>query len=284
MHFQLRKVWPPLRSVDLIAKPLVLATYRMAPSLPFKFFETFAEIIEDILERPVVLLHETKDNRPIPSDLVEIAIMPASENWNIGKLLPVTFEFQHALNMPKCTNMYADVVVLKHSSPRISLGRSMSSLQECKVSIAKKNYRHNSVAGLFWNYLISTGRTPQFFATVLDANNGRDVISMVIDGIADAGIVEAPVLTCNRYNLVGAEELEIFASIGPLPPYRIMIHPRAAEEYGNMLTDGLLENDSKWHKRLNCLGILGFAKNSADNYKPIDETPVVTEIFYSSEY
>jgi len=57
-----------------------------------------------------------------------------------------------------------------------------------------------------------------------DANSQLEVLQMVAGKQAEVGIVEAPVIGCHKMTMIGAEFLQILISLGPLPPYRIMIN------------------------------------------------------------
>lgn len=57
-----------------------------------------------------------------------------------------------------------------------------------------------------------------------DANSQLGVLRMVAAKQAEIGILEAPVIGCNKMAVIGAEFLQILTSLGPLPPYRIMIN------------------------------------------------------------
>lgn len=46
---------------------------------------------------------------------------------------------------------------------------------------------------------------------------------MVAGKQAEVGILESPVIKCHRNTLPGINSLHILTSLGPLPPYRIMI-------------------------------------------------------------
>jgi hypothetical protein len=58
---------------NLNQRPLVLATH-LVPSLPIGLFEVLAEIFEVVTKKPVVLLHETRINRQVAKDIVDIGI------------------------------------------------------------------------------------------------------------------------------------------------------------------------------------------------------------------
>lgn len=59
---------------------------------------------------------------------------------------------------------------------------------------------------------------------LVDGNSQLDVLHMVANKQAEVGVLEAPVIRCQKLAVIGAEFLHILASLGPLPPYRIMIN------------------------------------------------------------
>lgn len=66
-----RKIWRPLSAPNMNERPLVLAIH-LSPSLPIEIFEVFAEIIEVVTKKPVVLLYETRFGRPVAKDITDI--------------------------------------------------------------------------------------------------------------------------------------------------------------------------------------------------------------------
>lgn len=46
---------------------------------------------------------------------------------------------------------------------------------------------------------------------------------MVAGKQAEIGILESPVIKCHKDVLPGIESVQILTSLGPLPPYRIMV-------------------------------------------------------------
>lgn len=46
---------------------------------------------------------------------------------------------------------------------------------------------------------------------------------MVAGKQAEIGILESPVIKCHKNTLPGINSLHILTSLGPLPPYRIMV-------------------------------------------------------------
>lgn len=62
---------PPGPAPDLDQRPIVLATH-LVPSLPIGLFEVLAEVIETATRTPVVLLYESRCDRPVAKDVVDI--------------------------------------------------------------------------------------------------------------------------------------------------------------------------------------------------------------------
>lgn len=73
-----RKIWKPISVPNFKEPHLVLATHHLVPSLPIELFEVFAEMIEVVTKRPVVLVHECRDNRPIAKEVVDIGTSKSS--------------------------------------------------------------------------------------------------------------------------------------------------------------------------------------------------------------
>ncbi|KYN08212.1 PREDICTED: uncharacterized protein LOC108775882 [Cyphomyrmex costatus] len=273
-----RKFWPPMSAPNFNEHHLVLASHHLVPSLSFGLFEMFAEIIEVVTKKPVVLLHESRDNRPIAAEIADIVILPAAETWNDGVLLPASFVFEHRLNKDKSANLYADVIVAKDRAPHI---QDIMDLRGHRCAVP--NNRHQfSAAGLLFNYLYSKGENMMFFGHVLDGRTQMEVLEMVAGKQAEIGILESSVIRCNKYNVHGADSLHILTSLGPLPPYRIMIKNTLANQLAKELTAYLLNIDKneEWLKRLSPYGVIGFAKNSMDYYNLVDKKCVETNVPY----
>ncbi|EFN67451.1 hypothetical protein EAG_01781 [Camponotus floridanus] len=167
-------------------RPLVLAIH-LSPSLPIEVFEVFAEIIEVVTKKPVVLLYETRFGRPVAKDITDI-----------------------------------------------------------------------------------------------DANSQLEVLRMVAGKQAEVGILEAPVIGCHKMTIIGAEFLQILLSLGPLPPYRIMINKALENTLAKELTTYLLNINQRkeWMDRLSPFGIVGFAENSTDFYNLDEIKSVITSVRY----
>ncbi|KMQ94612.1 hypothetical protein RF55_5219 [Lasius niger] len=219
---------------NLNERPLVLAIH-LAPSMPIELFEVFAEIIEVITKKPVVLLYESRFGRPVAKDITDIAILPAADDWNDGVLLPVSFVFEHHLNKNNSPHVFVDILVANDRAPHVEV----------------------------------------------NGNSQLDVLQMVANKQAEVGVLEAPVIRCQKLAVIGAEFLHILASLGPLPPYRIMINKAQVNTLAKELATYLLNinQNKEWMDRLSTFGIVGFAENSTDFYNQ-DEKSIPTSVPY----
>jgi hypothetical protein len=265
----MRKVWPPLSNPNFETDCLVLATVHMLPSFPMKIFELFAEMIEAVTNQPVVLMHECRHNRPKTAimNMADIIIAPAAETEIADfELLPVSFVFDHHQNKTKSASVYADVIVASDRAPHIN---KILDLRGHCCAIIDEKCNHLTADGLLFFYLQSKGENQAFFGNRLVANTQLEVLEMVASRQAQVGILESPVSRCNIHNVPGASTLQVLSSIGPLPPYRIMIDGTRAE-LSKKIERFLLnvDKDELWMERLMPFGILGFAPNSSDRYKP----------------
>ncbi|KYQ60194.1 hypothetical protein ALC60_00601 [Trachymyrmex zeteki] len=273
-----RKFWPPMSTPNFEECHLVLATHHLVPSLPIGLFEMFAEMIEVVTKRPVVLLHECRNDRPVATEVADIVILSAAETWKDGVLLPASFVFDHRLNKDKSASVYADVIVAKDRAPHI---QNVMDLRGHRCAVPNKRHQF-SAAGLLFTYLHSKGENVIFFGNILDASTQLEVLEMVASKQAEVGILESTAIRCNKYNVPGVDSLHILTSLGPLPPYRIMIKNTLADELAEKLTAYLLNIDKyeEWLERLSSYGVIGFAKNSMDYYNLIDKKCVDTKVPY----
>ncbi|XP_043485556.1 uncharacterized protein LOC122513310 isoform X4 [Polistes fuscatus] len=257
--------------------PIVLATH-LVPSLPIGLFEVLAEMIEVATERPVVLLYEPRTNRKVASEYTDIAILPANDNWEYGELMPVSFVFEHKLNNNNSPQVYADVVVASDLVHRIE---KIVDLRGHRCALPDRSKKIGA-ATLIYNYLHSIGEGPAFFGNTLDVDSQIDAMQMVAGKQAEVGILEAPVITCHKYNFPGIQSLYIVDSLGPLPPYRFMVNKKISEAFVKKLTSYLLNcnEDASWMMKLAPFGITGFAVNTLDYYVFSDVKPVFSRGAY----
>ena len=100
-------------------------------------------------------------------------------------------------------------------------------------------------------------------------------IQMVALKKADVTTVDSVVLACaiNR-NPALLEDIEVFDSIGPLPPHPIMVRSSMPSEQKKAITDALLRLHEKipWNERLTAFSLTRFVRTSEDVYYSDRET------------
>ncbi|XP_046834224.1 proteoglycan 4-like isoform X25 [Vespa crabro] len=244
--------------------PIVLSTH-LVPSLPISLFELLAEVIEVATERPVNILYEPRSNRKVPKNITDMAILSANEEWEDGELLPVSFIFKHRLNKDNSPLVYADVIIASDLTPQVE---DIIDMRGHRCALPDRSKKVGATT-LLYNYLHSVGEGPAFFGNTLDVNSQIAVLQMVAGKQAEVGVLEAPVIMCQKDTLPGIESLRVVTSLGPLPPYRIMVNKNISDNLVRKLTSSLLNcnEDTERLEKLASYGILGFAVNSTDYYE-----------------
>ncbi|OXU19470.1 hypothetical protein TSAR_010422 [Trichomalopsis sarcophagae] len=268
---------PPLPAPVLTGRPIVLATH-LVPSLPITLFEALAEAIEAATNQPVVLLHESRTNRPVARDVTDIAILPAGEDWEEGNLLPVSFVFEHHLNKNFSPAVYADVVVATDRAPHVE---NIMDLRGHRCALPDRR-RAVGVATLLFNQLRAKGEGPAFFGNTLDANSQMSALQMVAGKQVEVCILESPVIKYHRKSLPGVYSLHILSSLGPLPPYPIFVNKNMSNDVVNKIKEYLINirNDTEWMEKLAPYGVLGFAEYSKSLYDFQEMKTVATSAPY----
>lgn len=67
------RIQPPIPAPSLGSRPLVLAVH-LVPSLPITLFEILAEAIEVATAKPVVLIYESRIDRPVAKEVADIGM------------------------------------------------------------------------------------------------------------------------------------------------------------------------------------------------------------------
>ncbi|XP_043469450.1 uncharacterized protein LOC122503090 [Leptopilina heterotoma] len=247
----------------LEARPLVMAIH-LVPSLPIGLFEILSETLEAATGKPVVLLYESRNNRPVAKEVVDIAILPAAGDWKDGVLLPTTFVFEHRLNKEFSPQIYADVVVATDRAPYVE---TLLDLRGCRCVLPDRS-NFVEATNILFNHLKSKGEGPSFFGSNLDVNSQLAALHMIASKQVEVGILESPVIKYHRNYLPGMERLSILTSLGPLAPYRIMVHKDMPETLVKKISSYLLKikDDRTWMEKFSSYSVLGFGQNSMSFY------------------
>ncbi|XP_024890687.1 uncharacterized protein LOC112466692 [Temnothorax curvispinosus] len=271
----------PKSMPDFEKSYLVLATHHIASTLPVGLFEVFAEMIQFFTKRQVLLLHKCEGNRLFVGENIDIVVLPASETWKDGVLLPASFVFDHPLNKTNSANVYVDIVTTSDCTSRINLHnhqspQSITDLQQYKWAIPSAQIESHpfSVRDLLFDHLrlkdvnLKSGN-------ILDVRTQLDVLKSVLSRQAKVGVLESPVIRCQKNSAYSSSinNLLILDYFGTLPPYRIMVKKPLADKLNEHLATYLLDvnKDAEFVKRLLSFGVTSFAKNSMDNYNNDDK-------------
>ncbi|XP_046621910.1 uncharacterized protein LOC124305932 isoform X1 [Neodiprion virginianus] len=256
-----KKISPP--SIDPEAHPLVLATH-LVPSIPVGLFEVLAEAVEAATRRPVSLVYESRSDRPVAKDIVDLAILPAYSDWKEGELLPVTFVFAHRLNDGTSGNVYVDIVVAADHGPYV---KNILDLRGHRCALPDPR-RRRGAATLLLSDLRSKGESPAFFGNTLDSGSQISTLKMVAGKQTEVGVVEAPVLNFHQKRTPSIGSLFVLGSLGPLPPYAIYVNKSVSAELRKKISSYLLSamKNEHWTERFSPYGVIGFTSNSLDAY------------------
>lgn len=129
---------------------------------------------------------------------------------------------------------------------------------------------------------------------------------MVAGKQAEVGVLESPVIKCHKNTLPGINSLHILTSLGPLPPYRVMVKETLSgtnvlgikmyrmyliyticpiifpDVLKRKITTYLLNinQDREWLDRFAPFGVTGFTKNFEKFYKLDGVKSVATSVPY----
>jgi len=256
---------------------LRIATY-MSPRLPVEYFETIQQYLEEKLKVRTYLVYETrsggptgfKDNPFIHGEL-DMAFVSSSSflelvesNNSNAELLPVSSVHAHARgdNVP---GYFSDVIVHTESK---ELVKEFLDLRGCRWAYTHpKSLSGNTIA---LKSLKQLGENASFFGNILPTGSHINSIKMVAERQADAAAVDANCLALylNRCPEL-KDELLVLASLGPLPPYPVLVRSDLHTELKNKISQALLgmHRDPVWAKRLATFKVRQFGANSADTYR-----------------
>ncbi|XP_014232942.1 uncharacterized protein LOC106656459 [Trichogramma pretiosum] len=267
----------PRPAPSFAERPLVLATH-LVPSLPVGLFEVVAEAIEAACNRPCVIVHEARRDRPVAKEVVDIAILPTDSSWEDGRLLPIGFVFEHRLNKDFSPAVYADVVVATDRAPHVE---ELLDLRGHRCALPDRR-SSRGVSALLFNYLRLKGEGPSFFGNTLDASSHVSALQMVAGKQVEVCVLESPVIRFHRKTLPGVYSLHILSSLGPLPPYKIFANKRMPPETVNKIEKYLLQirQDTEWLEKFTPYSVLGFAEYS----NKLGEIPEIKSVPTSAPY
>lgn len=256
--------------------PLRIITY-LVPGLSVELFENISQYLEASLGTETMLFYESRFNGPqsdridpFKTNVADLAFITGAEYQKLFKednknweLLSVGGVYPH-LTKGESAGYYADIIIHKNSKERIK-----DFLDLRGANWATNNPCSTSGHFVMLKTLKGYGENPSFFGSVLNSGSHLNSIQMVASRKADVASVDSNVLGfAMTKNPALAHDLHIFTSIGPLPPYPIMVRSSMAAEQKNAICDALLklENVDPWNKLCADLRLLRFVKIDKDIY------------------
>lgn len=87
-----------------------------------------------------------------------------------------------------------------------------------------------------------------------------------------ASVDSTTLLYSKKYMQDGGKDIVILKSIGPLPPYPVVINSRLPEELKKALTQVFLTlpHSAKWKKKFDKFGVVKYLPNNLDAYDTKD--------------
>ncbi|XP_075220057.1 uncharacterized protein LOC142323761 [Lycorma delicatula] len=259
-------------------KQLRFITY-MCPSHPVELYELIMHYLEEKLGCEAYLIYESRSSGPLPGridpftkDIVDIAFLSAEayieiiekKRTDYAELLPVAAVFKHPKNRIAKPGYYSDIII--HTDVKEHV-KEFLDLRGCLWAYNNENSLSGST--IILKTLKDLGENATFFGNSLKSGSHLQTLRMVVNKQAQAGAVDANSLQYQRQFLHdGGKDIYILDSLGPLPPYPILINSRLDAKLKTKITEALLEMTKTgfWGERFAKFGIQHFTHNSPDNY------------------
>ncbi|XP_071446365.1 uncharacterized protein [Hetaerina americana] len=256
---------------------LRIITY-MCPGHPVELYETYMKYLEDVLRCEAVLIYESRSSRelkdrqdPFTADLVDIAFMSCSSYVKLedakntyAELLPVTPVFQHPKNVDRLKGYYADIII--HADRRKTV-KDFYDLRGCSWAYSNEDSLSGSTVIL--KKLKSLGENASFFGNKLKSGSHLSSVQMVLSKQAEAACVDANTFACvKRYLQDQGKDIEVLESLGPLPPYPVVVNSRLNDATKRQIVESFLKLNQmqEWMADLKEFGLIGFTSNHKDAY------------------
>ncbi len=256
-------------------RPLRALTY-LSPSLPVELFELVTDHLAQQLDREITLEVNDRHSGPMHSDHdpfaaseVDLAFLCSPSYLYLRslakpsvELVPAGFVFQD-MRIASRAVYFSEVVVRADSEA--------ATFADLEGRVWGYNDRH-SLSGYFSasQHLRELGRNRDFFGKEVDTGSHLRSIEGIVRGDIDAASIDSNVLSrvfeeCPSL----VEQLRVLESWGPFPIQPIVVNSDLAGELVEPITNALLDitRVRRLQRRLAALGVLGFARTSADEYE-----------------
>lgn len=251
----------------------------MCPSHPVELYELFMRYLEEELKCETYLIYESRNTGPLSDrvdpftdDIADIVFMSASayvklldDKNKFAELLPVAAVFSHTKNTDGTKGYYSDVIIHIDGKKHV---KEFLDLRGCRWAYSSDN----SLSGckIILKTLKQLGENASFFGNTLKSGSHLNSIQMVLTKQAEAAAVDANTLAYNKkYLQDGGKDVIVLDSIGPLPPYPILINSRISAQFKEKLTKAFFTISEKkfWSTQLKNFGVQRFVSNSPDAYE-----------------
>ncbi|KDR08778.1 uncharacterized protein LOC110839251 isoform X2 [Zootermopsis nevadensis] len=223
---------------------LRIITY-MCPSHPVELYELILQYLEEETGCEASLLYESRSPGqlsdrldPFTDDSADIGFSTASAYVKLldtqnkyVELLPVTAVFDHPKKTEGVKGYYSDVIIHVDGRKRV---KEFLDLRGCRLAYSDEDSL--SASKVILKTLKELGENASFFGDTLRSGSHLNSIHMVLTKQAEAAAVDANTLAYNKkYLQDGGKDIQVLESIGPLPPYPIIVNNRIDGEHKGCL-------------------------------------------------
>ncbi|XP_068085021.1 probable phosphite transport system-binding protein PtxB [Anabrus simplex] len=260
-------------------KPRLRFITYMCPSHPVELYELFMHYIEEEVGCEATLMYESRSSGPLTDrsdpftdDLVDIGFMSSSSYVKLldsknkfAELLPVAAVFDHPKNNKGEKGYFADIII--HVDGRKHV-KEFLDLRGCRWAYSDESSLSGNTIVL--KTLKELGENASFFGNTLKSGSHLNSVQMVLTKQAEAAAVDANTLAYNKkYLQDGGKDILVLDSLGPLPPYPIVINSRLKDDMKKKLTQAFMKiSDNKlWSSQLKKYGLSKFVPNCLEVYE-----------------
>ncbi|KAJ9592388.1 hypothetical protein L9F63_015956 [Diploptera punctata] len=260
-------------------KPKLRIITYMCPSHPVELYELIMQYLEEEIGCYASLIYESRASGPLTDredpfteDTVDLGFMTASAYVKLldGKhpyveLLPVAAVYNHPKNNEGEKGYFSDIIIHVDGKKHV---KEFLDLRGCRWAYSSEDSLSGS--SVILKTLKELGENASFFGNTLRSGSHLSSVHMVLTKQAEAAAVDANTLAYNKkYLQDGGKDIVVLDSIGPLPPYPVVVNSRLDGKLKKELEEALLKmpHTRLWGSRLKKFGILKFVSNSDEAYE-----------------
>ncbi|PSN53295.1 hypothetical protein C0J52_04658 [Blattella germanica] len=230
-------------------KPKLRIITYMCPSHPVELYELILQYLEEEVGCEASLLYESRGPGPLADRFMTASayVKLLDGKHKYVELLPVAAVYDHPKNKEGVKGYYSDIIIHVDGHGEDSLSGSTVILKNLK----------------------ELGENASFFGNTLRSGSHLNSVHMVLTKQAEAAAVDANTLAYNKkYLQDGGKDIMVLDSIGPLPPYPIVVNSKMDGKQKTKITQAILKMPETrlWGSRLKKFGIIKFVSNSQEAY------------------